>query len=75
MNTVSLFTFTEPLPKKAQQQNQRKAKQTTCIHGPLPRFELSPPIQFPLTGKNYCIKPCSLYIDVPYMIKINVERN
>ena len=28
MNTVSLFTFKEPLPNIAQQQNQKKAKQT-----------------------------------------------
>ena len=31
MNTVSLFTFREPLPNKTQQQNQRKAKQTIHV--------------------------------------------
>ena len=51
MNTVSLFTFREPLPNKTQQQNQKKGKQT--IHVDKYIESNSPP------GKISCIKPCT----------------
>ena len=54
MNTVSLFTFREPLPNKTQQQNQRKATQT--IH-----VEKYIESNFPPGKKSY-IKPCMVYI-------------
>ena len=51
MNTVSLFTFREPLPNKTQQ-NQRKAKQ--AIH-----VEKYIESNFP-PGKIACIKPSAV---------------
>ena len=47
MNTVSLFTFRDPLPNKTEQQNQRKAKQTIHVE----KYRES----FPPGGKKSCL--------------------